>query len=119
MKTRDQKITDAITNDGFTYNDTFYRALSTRMLLLLEKFKSPFYTGGDQMRGLMDFLYIASGDLREIQRMTPSEFEDAVFEFADTLTTEDLNNLGKLSRSSNDDSASTVIQVKEDASGKK
>jgi hypothetical protein len=116
---RDEKVTNAITNEGFEYKGLFYKSLSTRMLLLLEKFKSPFYFGGDPMKGLMDFLYIAQGDQKAIQRMTPSEFEDAVFDFSDDLTPDDLNGLKVLADNMNTESSSTVVEIKEDNSKKK
>jgi len=71
------------------------------------------------MKGLMDFLYIAQGDQKAIQRMTPSEFEDAVFDFSDDLTPDDLNGLKVLADNMNTESSSTVVEIKEDNSKKK
>lgn len=119
MKTRDEKITEAVTTDGFQYKDRFYKSLSTRMLMLLEKFKSPYYFGGDQLKGLMDYLYIASSDAKTLQRLPVEEFNDAVYDYADTLTSEDLSELGKLAQKFNDNASATVVEVREDSDSKK
>jgi len=118
-KSRDEKITHAVTTEGFEYKGVFYKTLSTRILMLLEKFKSPYYYGGDQLKGLMDYLYIASHDPKQVQRISFEEFDDIIFEFSDSLTAEDLANLGKIVQGISDESSSTVIEVKEDRNSKK
>ena len=110
---REQQIVEAISEDGFTYKGVLYKSMTPRMLLLLEKFNSPFYYGGSQLRGLMDFLYIASNDPKEIARIPITEFEERVFEYSDTFTSEDLGNLGKLASEWNERNAATMVEVRD------
>jgi hypothetical protein len=117
--TREEKITEAIVQDGFQYKDRFYKSLSTRMLMLLEKFKSPYYFGGDQLKGLMDYLFIASSEPKTLQRLPIDEFDDLVYEYADSLVAEDLAKLGELAKAFNDNASSTVVEVREDSDSKK
>lgn len=120
MKTREEKITEAIVQDGFEYKGKFYKSLSTRMLLLFERFKSPQYYGGDQLRGLLDYLFVSSySDSKLLQRITIDEFDDLVYEYADSITSEDLTELGKLFTKFNENAQSTVVDVREDSDKKK
>ena len=116
---REEKITEAVTNDGFIFKGVHYKPVTTRMLMLLEKFKSPYYVGGDQLKGLMDLLFICTSDLRAIQRYTSEEFDDAVYEFADGFTAEDLAALGEITKEKEKIDTSTIVEVRAPDSKKK
>ena len=118
-KQREEKVVNAIITDGFVYKGIKYKTLTTRMLLLMEKFKSPFYTGGDQLKGLMDYLYISSQDLKKIQTMTDEEFQDAVFDFADNFTALDLKELGEQVDKYSETASATLVEVRETGDEKK
>lgn len=118
-KKREEKIVDSISTEGFEYKNIRYKTLTTRMLLLMEKFKSPFYTGGDQLKGLMDYLYLGSGDLKKIQSMSKEEFDDAVYEFSDKFTALDLEELGRQVNSFVDNASATLVEVREGSDEKK
>jgi hypothetical protein len=117
-KTREEKITESISTDGFTYKGVHYKSMTTRTLLLLEKYKSPFYYGGDQLKGLMDFLYIVSHDPKEVSKIPFEKWDEVIFDFADTLTAEDLKNLGEYAQNTNDVNSSTIVEVREEAKKK-
>ena len=116
---REEKITEAVTNDGFIFKGVHYKPVTTRMLMLLEKFKSPYYVGGDQLKGLMDLLFICTSDLKAIQRYTSEEFDDAVYEFADRFTAEDLAALGQITKEREKVDTATIVEVRATDSKKK
>ena len=116
---REEKITDAVTNEGFYFKDVHYKPVTTRMLMLLEKFKSPYYVGGDQLKGLMDLLFICTSDLKLIQRYNSEEFDDAVYEFADNFTAEDLEALGKITKEKEKIDTATIVEVRSSSDKKK
>jgi len=116
---REEKITDAVTNEGFHFKDIHYKPVTTRMLMLLEKFKSPYYVGGDQLKGLMDLLFICTSDLKLIQRYNSEEFDDAVYEFADNFTAEDLAALGKITKENEKIDTATIVEVRASDNKKK
>jgi hypothetical protein len=111
---RDKKIVNAITTNSLEYKGVTYKSLTTRTMLLLEKFDSPFFHGGAQLKGLLDFLYISSHDPKEVERIKPEDFDSVIYDFADTLTPEDLKNLGELAENLNKDSGSTIVDAIQD-----
>jgi hypothetical protein len=115
---REEKIVNAITDSGFEYKGREYKPLTTRTLLILEKFKSTFYVGGDQLRGLMDYLYVACHDPKVINRFTTEQWEDGILDFAEEFSPEDLKTLSELVKTANDDSASTIVEVREESEKK-
>jgi len=119
MSKRDEKITEAISLDGFEYKGQFYKAMTIASLLQLERLKSPYAVGGDQLRSLVDLLYMASHDVKEVRKMTIEQWDDVVSDYADTLTLTDLQDLGELIRNRNDVDAATIILPKEDTGKKK
>lgn len=119
MKTREEKIVDTITTEGFEFKGRKFKTLTTRTLLILEKFKSPYYKGGDDaLKGLMDLLFVCGTDPRLVQNLTQEEFDNAVFDFADEFNQDDMNKLTELISNLNKDSQSTVVEVR-DTSEKK
>src|SRR6188474_2003162 len=118
MKNRDEKVVSAITDGGLEYKGRTYQPLTTRTLLLLEKFKSPFYLGGDQLRGLMDYLFIASHDPKVINKLSPEQWEDEILDFAEGFTADDLTALGEMVKTANQDSSSTIVEVREESEKK-
>lgn len=109
---RDEKIVNAVTSEGFTYKGVLYKALTPRGLLLLEKHKSPFYTGGNALKGLFDYLYVCSQDPKKIQAISTDDWDDVIYDYADQFNQYDLSELGRLSQEFNDLQSSTIIEAK-------
>lgn len=109
---RDEKVLNAVSTEGFTYKGVMYRALTPRGLLLLEKHKSPFYVGGDVLKGLFDYLYVCSQDPKELVKIPTDKWDEIIFEFADNFNQEDLNELGRLTQEFNDLQSATIVEVK-------
>lgn len=109
---RDEKIINAVSTEGFTYKGVMYKALTPRGLLILEKHKSPFYSGGNALKGLFDYLYVCSQDPKKVQSITLEDWDDTIYEYADSFTQDDLAELGRLSQEFNDLQASTIVEVK-------
>lgn len=109
---RDEKILNAVTTEGFTYKGVTYKALTPRGLLLLEKHKSPFYIGGDPLKGLFDYLYICSQDPKEVTKIPVDKWDEVIYDFADTFSQDDLTELGNLTQEFNDLQSSTIVEVK-------
>jgi hypothetical protein len=87
--------------------------------LFLERVKSPYYVGGDQLRGLLDFLFISSKESREILKAINTDWDEAIMEFADGFSMEDLTELSKIVGEQGDDAASAVVEIREKATDKK
>jgi hypothetical protein len=119
MKNRDEKIVNGILSNGFEFKGVHYRPISARSLLFLEKVKSPYYVGGDQLRGLLDFLFISSKESKDILKAINTDWDEAIMEFADEFSMEDLTELSKIVGDQGDDAASAVVEVREKASDKK
>ncbi len=116
-ETREEKQVRGFLNDGFTYKDTYFRPMTTRTLLLLERVKSPYYSGGDQIRGMMEFLFISSTDSKEIVKLiTNDEFESAVLDFSEQYEVSDVEHLAKLIQSNSEDASSTLVEIIEEVS---
>jgi hypothetical protein len=111
---RDSKIVNGFLNEGFEFKGVHYKPLSARTLLLLEKAKSPFYFGGDQLRGLLDWLFISSNESSVIlNAIRDDEYDSLIMDFAETFSTEDIETLGELMNESNEDAASAIVDIKE------
>ncbi len=112
-KKRDARIVSGFLNEGFEFKGTNYKPLSTRTLLLLEQAKSPFYFGGNQLRGLLDWLYVSSKDSSEILRVIKEDsFDAAIMDFAEQFSALDIEELGNLMNESNEDAASAIVEIK-------
>lgn len=117
---RDTQIVNGILSDGFEFKGMHFKPMSARILIMLEKAKSPFYFGGDQLRGLLDFLFISSQETRDVLKaLNTDTFEEAVMEFAELFSPGDLQELSKIIEKQNEDSSSAVVEVREKDSGKK
>jgi len=112
-KKREKKITSAIADNGFTFKDRHYKPISTRSLLILEQFESPFFEGTFPVKSLLDMLYISTHDAKECALMTKEQWNEAVSEFGDEFTPHDLELIGEIVRGENEKVASTVVDVKE------
>jgi hypothetical protein len=119
MKNRDEQIVNGILSNGFEFKGEKYRPISARSLLFLERVKSPYYVGGDQLRGLLDFLFISSKESREILKAINTDWDEAIMEFADGFSMEDLTELSKIVGEQGDDAASAVVEIREKATDKK
>lgn len=109
---RDEKVLNAVSTEGFTYKGITYKALTPRGLLLLEKHKSPFYVGGEALKGLFDYLYVCSQDPKKLVKISKEDWDDVIYEFADTFSQEDLTELGRLTQEFNELQASTIVEAK-------
>jgi len=119
METRDSKIVSGFLTQGFSFNGVHYKPISARTLLLLEKVSSPFYFGGNQLQGLIDFLYVSSHDSKEILSLINSgDWESSILDYAETFTSSDLEALGKLVDASNEDASAAIVEVREEAGSK-
>jgi hypothetical protein len=119
MKDRDTKIVNGILTEGFEFKGVHYRPISARSLLFLEKVKSPYYFGGDQLRGLLDFLFISSKETKDILKAFNDDWDEAIMNFAEEFTMDDPTKLGNIVNEQGDDAASAVVEVREKASDKK
>lgn len=119
MKNRDEQILNGILSDGFEFKGVKYRPISARSLLFLEKVKSPYYIGGDQLRGLLDFLFISSKETKDILKACNTDWDEAIMEFAEQFSMEDLKELGEIVNAQGDDAAAAVIEVRNKATDKK
>jgi len=117
-KTREEKINNAITSDGFVYKGVHYKPMSVRTLLLFEKYKSPFFYGGDQLRGLMDFLYISSHDPKQVAKIPLEQWDDTILDYADNFTADDLVTLGQMAEQSSENNAASIVEVRNDSQKK-
>jgi len=120
-KKRDTQLGNSFLQTGFTFKGIDYKPLSARLLLLLSQAKSPFYFGGDVLRGIIDFLYIASHDSKETFKIiNDNKWDETIFEYSENITTDDLNELSELVSKSTDNSSAALVEVREtDSPGKK
>lgn len=109
---RDEKIVNAVTTEGFTYKGVLYKALTPRGLLILEKHKSPFFSGGSALKGLFDYLYVCSQEPKAVQSISLDDWDDIIYDYADQFTQEDLAELGRLSKEFNEIQSSTIVEAK-------
>lgn len=109
-----------ILSEGFEFKGMNFKPMSARILLLLEKAKSPFYHGGDQLRGLLDVLFISSHESRAVLKaLNESTWDETIMDFADQFSAEDLQDLAEIVEEQNDQASSAVVQVKEKADADK
>lgn len=110
--TRETKQVRGFLDDGFTFKDIYFKPMTIRTLLILERVGSPFYLGGDQLRGLIDYLYISSTDSKEIMNaITTDNFELAVMDFAEQFSSSDMDELNKIVAENSKDISSTLIEI--------
>jgi hypothetical protein len=119
MSKRENQIISGILNDGFEFKGIKFKPMSARILLLLEKVKSPFYVGGDQLRGLLDFLFIASKESRDVLKaINEGTWDETIMEYADSFTADDLQDLAELVEAQSEDASAAVVDVKSTAEKK-
>lgn len=119
MKNRDEQIVNGILSAGFEFKGVAYRPISARSLLFLQRVKSPYYVGGDQLRGLLDFLFISSKETKDILKACNTDWDEAIMDFAEQFTMDDLAELGNIVNEQNDNAASAVVEVRDKATDKK
>lgn len=113
---RDNQRVNGILSNGFEFKGITFKPMSARILLQLEKAKSPFYHGGDHLRGLLDFLFIASNESREVLKaLNGDTWEETIMDFADQFTADDLQELTAIVEEQNQDASAAVVKVKEKA----
>lgn len=116
---RNDKLISGFLDSGFDFKGIHYNPISARTLLLLERCKSPYYFGGNQLRGLLDCLYICSHSSKEVLAVSPDDWEVMILDYADSFATEDLTELGDIVNKSNEDSAAAVVEVRNNDGKKK
>ena len=119
MKDRDTQIVNGILSEGFQFKGVHYRPISARSLLFLERVKSPYYVGGDQLRGLLDFLFISSKETKDILKAINTDWDEAIMEFAEGFSMDDLNELSKIVEEENDNAAAAVVEARDKGDKKK
>ncbi len=116
-ETREEKQVRGFLNEGFTYKDTYFRPMTTRTLLILENVKSPYFSGGDQIRGMMEFLFISSTDSKEIIKLIREDnFDAAVLDFSEQYEVSDVEHLANLMQTNNEDASSALVEIIEEVS---
>ena len=117
---RNTKLVSGFLANGFDFKNTHYNPITARTLILLEKCKSPYYFGGDQLKGLLDVLYISSHDSKSIlSSINNEEWEELIIDFADQFTPSDLEALGNLINTANEDASAAVVEIKDSEVTKK
>jgi len=112
----------AFLDEGFTFKGTHYRPLTARTLLLLEKAKSPFFTGEEAgARGLLDFLFVSSRPSADVLPLlrNADDFDLAVLDFADQFTAVDLEELGRLVAEGNEHVAASIVEAEPEKGARK
>lgn len=117
---RKQKIVRGFNNDGFEFKGVKYKPLSLRTLALLEDVKSPFITGGGQIRALLDFMFISSHETKDIIQIIESNtWIENVLTYGEQFTQEDLDEMGKLVASQTETAGAAIVEVRDEANKKK
>ncbi|WP_035606200.1 hypothetical protein [Haloferula sp. BvORR071] len=119
---RTDSLVAGFLQSGFEFKGTFYRALTAQTLLILEKVRSPFFTGNDEgVRGLLDFLFVASHSAKQVLPLLRDQdaWDLAVLEFAEGFSAGDLEELGALVSESNENVAAAVVEAREEGTKKK
>lgn len=104
---------EAFIEDGFEYAGMKFRPMSATTLLLLEIVESPFFTGeGSAMRGLLDYLLIQSMPVAEARKLVknPDRFEEAVMDFGEKFTTEQLKELDAMVSEASEAAVASVAE---------
>jgi hypothetical protein len=112
----------AFLDDGFSFKGVTYRPLTARTLLLLERAKSPFFTGEDAgARGLLDFLFVSSRDSAAVLPLLRESdaWDLAVLDFADQFTAADLEELGRLVAEGNEHVAASIVEAQPEKGARK
>jgi hypothetical protein len=112
----------AFLDDGFTFKGTQYRPLTARTLLLLERAKSPFFTGEEAgARGLLDFLFVSSRSSADVLPLMrdPDAWDLAVLDFADQFSAADLEELGRLVAEGNEHVATSIVEAQPEKGARK
>jgi len=119
--TRDRQITRGFLATGFEFNDMHFKPLTGRTLLLLEMADSPFFVGGGgSMKQLLDVLYVSHEDCNIVTKaINEANFSEKVMDFAENFTMDDLNKLGEIVNTMNEDAAAAIVEVREDSTKKK
>jgi hypothetical protein len=115
MRSRTDKQTASFLNTGFEFKGISYKALTAQTLLILERVKSPFFTGEDAgVRGLLDYLFATSQETRVLLPLARSkdDWEMSVLEFAEQFTADDLEELGQIVSEASEEIASAVVEAK-------
>lgn len=119
---RAESLVAGFLQSGFDFKGTSYKALTAQTLLILERVKSPFFTGEDQgVRGLLDFLFVSSHSAKEALPLMrdQDQWDLAILEFAEQFTAADLEELGALVSESNENIAAAVVEAREESGTKK
>jgi len=119
---RDVSLVAGFLSDGFSFKGTHYKPLTAQTLLILERVKSPFFTGEDLgVRGLLDFLFVSSHSASDVLPLLKDAdaWELAILEFAAAFSAQDLEELGHLVAESNEQVAAAVVEAREEGTKKK
>lgn len=120
MKDRQELRSGAFLQAEFEFKGLTVKPITARTLLLLEKMKSPFYFGGEQLKGLIDVIYVCSRPASDVLRqINNNTIEEAIYDFADTFSAEDLNALNEIVTNTNNEVAATVVELVEGNSDEK
>lgn len=119
MKDRKEKIVSGFLDSGFSHKGIDYKPITARTLLLLERCQSPYYFGGNQLRGLLDVLYIGSHDSKTVLAAMNDSWEETILEYAENFTTEDLTSLGSIVNIANENCSASVVEARDDGTKKK
>ena len=121
MKDRDKHLVSGFLSQGFEFKGITYKPLTARTLLLLEKAQSPFFHGGgNQLQGLLDFLYVSSNDSKTVLNAINSDsWEEILMEYADNFTSQDLTDLGNMVNEQNENVSAALVEVRETGNTKK
>lgn len=113
-KDRNEQLINGFLANGFEFKGIKYKPIGARSLVLLEKCKSPYYYGGDRLRGILDVLYISSHESSDIlPRMNNDTWEETIIDYAEGFTTQDLSDIGDLLNKQSEDAAAAIVEIKD------
>ena len=99
MNNKQNKQIAGFLNNGFDFKGTKFRPLSASRMAILSRMDSSFLdeNSTDNIKGLLDYLYVCSQPLGKLIKINKKEdFDFVVFEFGEDWNTADIIELQKL-----------------------
>lgn len=92
-RTREQKLNDGMTYQGFELNGKFHKPLTAASMKFLQRINSPIYTAQyenyPEVDIILEYLYATSHDYKQLAE-APAKWDTLQFEYADQFNVADI-----------------------------
>ena len=110
--TLDTKQAKAFNNTGFTFKGVKYKGFNLALLSILGEIESTFFTTQD-LRGVLDYLFIASHDSDEVRDLIDNgTIKKAILKYGENFEFSDIKDIQELIKIESDKVESMMVDVR-------